>query len=131
MGEGMNIEDATLGKLTKDHLRTHQLVARQKAELEQMGDDLILLGNNLKNRPQDIRIGEAKITLKSEQHEERIVLPSQLDICHVLQRVQELNELLQREEQLETGLRNAGMSYIVDGLKTRKQPTRDILENYG
>ena len=130
MGEGMNIEDATLGKLTKDHLQTHQQVARQKAELEQMGDYLILLGNNLKNRPQDIRIGEDKITLKSERNEERIVLPSQLDICQVLRRVQELNELLQMEERLETGLKNAGMGYIVDGLKSRKQPTRDILQNY-
>ena len=37
----MDIEDAILGKLTKDHLQTHDMVARQTAELEQIGDDLI------------------------------------------------------------------------------------------
>ena len=76
----MSIEEAELGKLTKDHLYTHDQVSRQKAELEKIGEDFVLLGNNLKKHPQNIRIGEAKITLKADRNEDRIVLWSTLDI---------------------------------------------------
>ncbi len=43
----MSMEDTELGRLTKDHLETHNQVARQKAELEQIGENLILLGETL------------------------------------------------------------------------------------
>ena len=56
----MSIEDAELGKLTRDHLYAHEQVARQKAELEQIGESLILLGSNLRKHPQDIRIGKPR-----------------------------------------------------------------------
>ena len=45
----MSMEEAELGRLTKDHLETHDQVARQKAELEQIGENLVLLGETLKN----------------------------------------------------------------------------------
>ena len=122
----MSIEDASLGKLTRDHLRAHEQVSKYAAELEQIGDDLILLGNNLKKRPQDIRIGEAKITLKSDRNQDRIVLLSQLNIPGILHKVVELNQTTEQEKRLAGQIKEAGMGYIVDGLENRKPPTPDI-----
>ena len=59
-----------------------------------------------------------------------MVLPSQLDICHALQIVEELSDLLRLEERLATILRKAGMGCIVDGLKNRKAPAQDIPAEY-
>lgn len=119
----MSIEDASLGKLTKDHLRAHQQVSEYGAELEQIGEDLILLGNNLKKRPQDIRIGEAKITLKIDRNQDRIVLLSQLNILEILRKVVELNQASEQKERLAGQITETGMGYIVDGLENRTPPT--------
>ena len=123
----MSIEDAELGKLTRDHLYAHDQVARQKAELEQIGEDLILLGENLKKHPQNIRIGEAKITLKGDRDEDRTVLWSTLDITDIFHTVEELRQATEREQQVADQMREAGMGYIVDGLEIRKPAPPDIL----
>ena len=47
----MSIENAELGKLTRDHLYAHGQVAMQKAELEQIDENLILLSSNLRKYP--------------------------------------------------------------------------------
>ena len=124
------MEDATLGKVTNDHLHIHEQVSRDKAELEQIGDALILLGNNMKKHHPDIRIGEAKVTLKSDQNEEIIVLLSQLDIVSIIQKVEKLNEATDQEKRLTAQLREAGRDYIVDGLENRRPPAPDILSEY-
>ena len=70
----MTIGDTELGRLTKDHLQTHNQVARHRAELEQFGENLILLGNNLKAHPQDISVAEAKVMLKDDHAQDRTIL---------------------------------------------------------
>ena len=115
----MSIEDAELGKLTRDHLYAHEQVARQKAELEQIGESLILLGSNLRKNPQNIRIGEAKITLKN-RNEERTVLWSTLDIADIFHIVEDLKKATDREQKVAHQIREAGMGYIVDGLESKK-----------
>ena len=123
----MSIEDAELGKLTKDHLETHQQVARQKAELEQIGEDLILLGENLRKRPENIRFWEAKLTLKDGRNEDKIVLLDTFNIDRIFNTVNELTQATEREKGLARQIREAGMGYIVDGLESRKPPTPNIL----
>ena len=93
----MSMEDAELGKLTRDHLYAHGQVARQKAELEQIGENLILLGSNLRKYPQNIRIGEAKITLKDDQNEDRTLLWSTLDIADIFHTVEDLKQATEQE----------------------------------
>ena len=116
----MSIEDAELGKLTRDHLYAHDQVARQKAELEQIGENLVLLGSNLRKQPQNIRIGEAKITLKGNGNEDRTALRSTLDIADIFHIVENLKQATEREQQIAHQIREAGMGYIVDGLESRK-----------
>ena len=123
----MTMEDAELGRLTKDHLHSHAQVSKYKAELEQVGDDLILLGNNLKKNSQNIRVGEAKVTLKSDRNEDRTVLWSRLDIADVFQTVEKLKQANEVEQQLARQINEAGMGYIVDGLESRKAPIPDML----
>ena len=121
----MSIEDAELGKLTRDHLYAHEQVARQKAELEQIGESLILLGSNLRKNPQNIRIGEAKITLKN-RNEDRTVLWSTLDIADIFHIVEDLKQATDREQKVAHQIREAGMGYIVDGLESKKPAPLEI-----
>ena len=109
-----------MGKLTRDHLYAHGQVARQKAELEQIGENLILLGSNLRKYLQNIRIGEAKITLKDNQNEDRTLLWSTLDITDIFHIVVDLKQATEREQQIAHQIREVGMGYIVDGLESKK-----------
>ena len=113
------MEDAELGKLTRDNLYAHDQVARQKAELKQIGESLILLGSNLRKYPQNIRIGEDKITLKDDQNQDRILLWSTLDIDNIFHIVEDLKQATEREQQIAHQIREAGMGYIVDGLESK------------
>ena len=127
----MSMEDAELGKLTRDHLYAHSQVTRQKAELEQIGENLILLGSNLRKYPQNIRIGEAKITLKDDQNQDRTLLWSTLDIADTFHIVEDLKQTTEREQQIAHQLREAGMGYIVDGLESKKPAPPDTLGQSG
>ena len=122
----MNTEDTEFGKLVKDHLYTHEQVSEQRAELEQIGENLVLLGNNLKEHPQNIHIGEAKITLQDDRHGDRIIRLSTMNIADILHTVEELKQATEREQQLAGRIREAGMGHIVDGLENRRLQTRDI-----
>ena len=51
----MTMDNADLGKLVDDHEKTHDQVSKLTAELERIGEGLILLGNNLNQRPETIR----------------------------------------------------------------------------
>ena len=110
------MEDAELGKLTRDHLYAHGQVARQKAELEQIGENLILLGSNLRKYPQNIRIREAKITLKDDRNEDRthplVHVGAIADIFHI---VEDLKQATEQEQQAAHQLREAG-----DGIHRRR-----------
>ena len=127
----MNTEDTEFGKLVKDHLYTHEQVSEQRAELEKIGEELILLGNNLKEHPQNIHIGEAKITLQDNRHEDRIILLSTMNIAEILHTVEDLKQATEREQRLAGRIREAGMGHIVDGLENRRMKTRDIPRGAG
>lgn len=123
------MENAELGKLIQDHRATHKQAARKKAELEQIGEELILLGNNLKNQPQNIRSGEAKITVKDSGGDEKTILLSTLDTDRICNAVDELIQFAAQEQQIARQLRDAKMGYIVDGLENRRSQTPDILQH--
>ena len=84
---------------------------------------MTLLGNNLKKHPQNICVGEAKVTLKADRNEDRTVLWCRLDILGIFQTLEELKQATELEQQLADQIREAGMGYIVDGLESRKPPT--------
>ena len=121
------MEHEQLGKLVEDHQDTHERVAEQEAKLEEVGDNLILLGNNLKKDPLNISIGQAKITLKGDRYEDKNVLRSALNMSNIFQAVEELRQDKDQKQQLEGQLRENGMGYIVDGLNSMIHPTRDII----
>jgi hypothetical protein len=123
----MTIGDTELGRLTKDHLQTHNQVAKHRAELEQFGDNLILLGNNLKAHPQDISVAEAKVMLKDDHTQDRTILWTALDIPTILHELEELHLATQREQDLAHRIREAGMGHIVEGISNRRAPTPDTL----
>lgn len=122
------MDNADLGKLINDHLDAHERVVNLKAELEQIGEDLILLGNNLKQQPENIRTGEAKIILKDKKYEDRTVLWQKLNIVDILHTLEAYKTDAVREKQLENNLSDAGKEYIVAGLANRKPPIRDLRE---
>ena len=93
----MEVGDAELGKLTKDHLEAHEQVANRRAELEQIGENLVLLGETLKNRPQTISFEEAKLTLKDSHFQEKTVLLRTLDLRNVIETVEDLSQAVERE----------------------------------
>ena len=123
----MTIGDTELGRLTKDHLQTHNQVARHRAELEQFGENLILLGSSLKAHPQDISVAEAKVMLKDEHAQDRTILWAGLDIPTILHTLEELHLTTQREQDLAHRIREAGMGHIVEGISNRRAPTADTL----
>ena len=123
----MEMEDAELGRLARDHLCAHEQVARQKAELERVGEDLMLLGDNLKRRPQSIRVEEAKVTLKDDRGEDRTVPWSALNVADIFRTVNGLRGAMERERQLAGRMRGAGMGYMVDGPESRSPPGPDML----
>ena len=123
----MTIRDTELGRLTKAHLQTHNQVARQKAELEQFGENLILLGSSLKAHPQDIHVAEAKVMLKDDHDQDRTILWTSLDIPTVIHALEELNLATQREQNLAHRIREAGMGHIIEGLSNRTTPTTGIM----
>ena len=92
---------------------------------------MILLGNNLKKHPQNICVGEAKVTLKTDRDEDRTVLWCRLDIPSIFQTLEALKQATELEQQLVNQIREAGMGYIVDGLESRKPPTPDMLRRSG
>ena len=122
----MAIEDAALGRLTKEHLKTHNQVTRQKAELEQIGENLILLGTSLKTHPQDIDIADAKIMLRHDHAQERTILRTGLDMSAIIQTLQEFQQATQQGQQLVHRLEDAGMKHIVQGLSNRQPKPTDI-----
>ena len=124
------MEHEQLGKLVEDHRGTHERVAEQEAKLEQTGDNLILLGNNLKKNPLNIRIGQAKTTLKDDRNEDKNVLLSALNISDIFHAVEELRQETDRKQQLEQQLKENGMGYIVDGLDNRKPSYPDIIREH-
>ena len=122
----MTMGNAHLGALVNDHEITHEQVAQLKAELEQISEALILFGSNLKERPETMRVEQAKIVLKDQRHD-RTVLRSHLDLASILQTVEEFRQAAQRERELVSELEAHDKRYIVDGLKNRRAPTPDIL----
>ena len=125
------MENAELGRLVQDHRDMHQLAARRRAELEQVGEYLILLGNNLKNHPQSVRPGEAKITVTDANGDDRTILLSELDAGRIRDTVDELIQSAEQERGFAHRLRETNMGYIVDGLENRNAPTNGILQHPG
>ena len=124
----MTMDNVDLGELVDDHEKTHDQVSKLTAELERIGEGLILLGNNLKQRPETIRAREAKIILKDEQHNDRTVLWSELDIADVLRALEEFQRASVREQQLARQLSEVGKHYIVEGLNNRRPSMPDLFE---
>ena len=122
----MPMDNAELGNSVDDHEKAHNLLAELKAKLERICEDLTLFANNLNQRPGDIRIGESKIVLKDQQHHERTLLCSELDMVNVVRVLDEYQQTAHRKKQLERKLVEVGKRYIVDGLQNRKPPPRDL-----
>lgn len=122
------MDNADLGELINDHLSAHEQVVHLRAEIKQSGEHLILLGNNLKQRPENIRPREAEIILKDTGYADRIVLWRQLNIADIFQTLEQYQEAAALEKQLASRLIEAGMEYIVEALANRKAPTRDLRE---
>ena len=114
------MDNADLGKLINDHLNAHEQVVNLRAELEQTGEHLILLGDNLKKHPENIRSGEAKIILKDKQYDDRTILWRRLNIADIFQTLEQYKESAALEKQLARMLSEAGKGYIVEGLANRK-----------
>ena len=122
----MAIDNAELGKLVDDNEITHNQLSELKAELEKICENLTLFVDNLKQRPGTIRIEESKVVLKDKQHDNRILLKSELDMARVLSQLDEFQRATQRKQHLEQKLSEVGKGYIVDGLKNRRPPPRDL-----
>ncbi len=124
----MTMDNADLGKLVDDHEKTHDQVSKLSAELERIGEGFILLGNNLQQSPETILVGEAKIIVKDENHNDRTLIWSELGIANVLRTLEEFQQASAREQQLARQLSEAGKHYIVEGLKNRRPSTPDLSE---
>ena len=122
------MDNTDLGRLIHDHLNAHEQAVSLKAELEQMGEDLILLGDNLKQQPENIRSSEAKIILKDKHYDDRTILWQRLNMNAIFQTLEEFKQAARLEQQLASQLSSAGMEYIVKGLAKRKPPMRDLRE---
>ena len=125
----MAIDNAELGKLVDDNEKTHNQLSELKAELEKVGENWTLFVDHLNQHPDTIRIEESKIVLKDEQHDDRILLKSELDIARVLSQLDEFQRASRRKQHLEMKLSEVGKGYIVDGLKNRKPPPATSLPN--
>ena len=123
----MSIEDEELGRLTNEHLHSHDEASRLKAELEQVGESLILLGNNIKKNPQQIRPEEARVILKDQRNEDRPILWPTLSISKTLQMLDQFKKATEHEREITDQSRDLGMRHIVDGLENRKGPSPNIL----
>ena len=124
----MSIEDEELGRLTNEHLHSHNEASRLKAELEQVGEILILLGNNLKKNPQQIRPEEARVILKDQRNEDRVIRWSTLSVSEALQMLDQFKRATEYEKEIADRLRNLDMGHMVDGLENRKSPSPNILK---
>ena len=122
------MDNADLGELINSHLNAREQVVRLKAELEQIGEDLILLGNNLKGHLENIRSGEAQIVLKDTGYADRTVLWRRMDIADIVRTLEDYQEAAVLEKQLASRLIEAGKGYIVEGIANTKPPTRDLRE---
>jgi hypothetical protein len=118
----MSMDDAELGRSIRDHLCAHNQVARYRAELEQAGEAMALLGDNLKRDPLNIRVREAKIILKDDHCEDRTVPRSMLNIARIFDMVENLKQAAETERQLAHRIRENGMGHVVDGLRNRRPP---------
>jgi hypothetical protein len=118
----MSMDDAELGRSIRDHLCAHNQVARYRAELEQAGEAMALLGDNLKKDPPNIRVWEAKITLKDDHGEDRTVPRSTLNMARIFDMVENLKQAAETERQLAHRIRENGMGHVVDGLRNRRPP---------
>ena len=58
------------------------------------------MGNNLQQSPETILVGEAKIIVKDENHNDRTLIWSELGIANVLRTLEEFQQASAREQQL-------------------------------
>ena len=130
------MEDAKLGALVRSHHEAHDQVVELRAELEKIGEELILLGTNLTKDPGRIQIGEADIKLTDESENGRVLIRSSLETAGICQKLAEFQRASAHQQQTAQDLRNAGMGHIVYGLDNRhlmggpaggSEPYRDVL----
>lgn len=117
----VEMEDTELGSTIRSHSKAHLKAATCEARLKTYGERLILLGTNLKDNPQNIRIEEEQIFLNNEGYDEQIIGP--IDIEIILKLAAEFKEASQRERQLAYELKENGMDHVVDGLNNQQEST--------
>ena len=122
------MDNEDLGELINNFLNAHEQVANLKAELEQIGEDLILLGVNLKQHPENVRFEEAKIILKDKWNDDRTVLERRVSISEIFQTLEDCQEAAVLTEQLARQLSKAGKGRVVEALANMKASLRDLRE---
>ena len=119
----MSMDDAELGRSIRDHLCAHNQVARYRGRTRAgRRGTWPCSATTSKKIPMNIRVWEAKITLKDDHGEDRTVPRSTLNMARIFDMVENLKQAAETERQLAHRIRENGMGHVVDGLRNRRPP---------
>ncbi|MCY4555675.1 MAG: hypothetical protein OXF79_04710 [Chloroflexi bacterium] len=118
--EKMNdVTDAELGRLIADHEAVHGRVAELRAELTRIGALWTQVGGVLAEHPENLRQSAAAAVVLSAADS---VAEADLRVSTIVEMAAELRDAMVREHELAEGLIEAGKRYVVDGLRSRREP---------
>ncbi len=118
----MAISDEELGKLVRDYCGNESRTAGLEASLAQASEHLALLATRLKDRPESITVGQAKIVFRDEGHNDRTVPLAALDTGHICKELGELQQAAALKKRIKAELTEAGLERLARTLEAQGPP---------